>query len=485
VFVRCAPATRGRWGVARQLAQRMAGEKLPPWACAEAVAAEVLSASGLEVEPEPRGAFGGRVGSRESVRASEACPAANAAELRPVARPAAPALCTEGSPPRSPDVASRQLRSRFLASLVRELDSADAFELDARFRRVMRLVRRHEAEIAGPLLVLAEARLFLDLGFRGFDGYVRERLGMAPSKARALLRLERLGRLSAPFRAAWRSGALSWTQAQALVPLLASPGSRRWHGAWVERARQVSVRRLEDDVELATASGALDPALLPALPAGLQIGARPRASGRVSRIFFTAPRDVARLFRAVLATQQRRIERAEGRTASESEAFHAMLEHAIASWLSYRSRRSRYAVFERDGWRCTVPGCTSYRNLQDHHIVFRAAGGSDELANRTTLCAWHHLRALHAGRIRCAGGRLERCAGSSACAAAVGPSSPTRRETRSGRPLHDLHGDVVLAAAGVGEIDQGARSELGAGLGERVRDRVRIHVAAQPIGAEQ
>jgi hypothetical protein len=50
-----------------------------------------------------------------------------------------------------------------------------------------------------------------------------------------------------------------------------------------------------------------------------------------------------------------------------------------------------------------VPGCTSYRNLQDHHIRFRAAGGSDDLDNRTTLCAWHHLRAVHARRIRCTG----------------------------------------------------------------------------------
>ena len=62
-----------------------------------------------------------------------------------------------------------------------------------------------------------------------------------------------------------------------------------------------------------------------------------------------------------------------------------------------------HQVFERDGWRCTVPGCSSYRNLHDHHIVFRSAGGSDELANRTTLCAWHHLRGVHAARVRCTG----------------------------------------------------------------------------------
>jgi hypothetical protein len=29
--------------------------------------------------------------------------------------------------------------------------------------------------------------------------------------------------------------------------------------------------------------------------------------------------------------------------------------------------------------------------------------GGDDLANRTTLCAWHHLRGVHAGLVRCAG----------------------------------------------------------------------------------
>jgi hypothetical protein len=118
---------------------------------------------------------------------------------------------------------------------------------------------------------------------------------------------------------------------------------------------------------------------------------------------------VARLFRAVLATLQRHLERVLRRPSSEHEAFEVMLDHALEDWGSHGPLPRKYRVFARDGWRCTVPGCTGYRNLQDHHIVFRSAGGSDELANRTTLCAWHHLRAIHAGLVRCLGrapGRL-------------------------------------------------------------------------------
>jgi len=81
-----------------------------------------------------------------------------------------------------------------------------------------------------------------------------------------------------------------------------------------------------------------------------------------------------------------------------------MFDHALASWGANDPRvRREHRVFARDGWRCTVPGCTSYRNLHDHHIVFRSVGGDNDLANRTTLCAGHHLRGVHAGRVRVIG----------------------------------------------------------------------------------
>ncbi|MBW1687496.1 MAG: HNH endonuclease [Deltaproteobacteria bacterium] len=297
----------------------------------------------------------------------------------------------------------------FLAPLVTDLASADAFELDARLRRALRLEQRQLARLGPLLLAVASERSFRDLGYRGLDAYARERLDMAPSKARALLRLERLARRAPALGQAWRAGRISWTQAEALAPLLGLEAARPWQAAWVARARSVSVRRLRDDVDWAIASEAFDPAALPPLPAGLQTGARPTVSGGRDRLFFTAPRDVAQLFRAVLATLQRHLERASGRPSSQAEAFDAMLDHALEEWGSHRPLPRKYRVFARDGWRCTVPGCTGYRNLHDHHIVFRSAGGSDALANRTTLCVWHHLRAIHAGLARCLGqapGRL-------------------------------------------------------------------------------
>jgi hypothetical protein len=50
-----------------------------------------------------------------------------------------------------------------------------------------------------------------------------------------------------------------------------------------------------------------------------------------------------------------------------------------------------------------VPGCTSWRNLHDHHLQFRSAGGSDAPGNRVALCAFHHQRCLHVGFMRIRG----------------------------------------------------------------------------------
>jgi hypothetical protein len=187
------------------------------------------------------------------------------------------------------------------------------------------------------------------------------------------------------------------------VPVLVLEHSQPWRAAWVAHATTVTVRRLEDDVERAIATGYLDPA---SLSGDVQTGAHPTDPGEMIHLFFTAPADVARLFQGVLATVQRRIERRNGRTASESEALDAMLEHCFAAWSPENPKiPPDHRVFERDGWRCTVPGCTSYRNLHSHHIVFRSDNGPDDDWNRTALCAAHHHRCVHEGigRIRIRG----------------------------------------------------------------------------------
>ncbi len=83
----------------------------------------------------------------------------------------------------------------------------------------------------------------------------------------------------------------------------------------------------------------------------------------------------------------------------------ALLEDFVATWDEPRaaSRGSRDAIFIRDGWRCSAPGCTARCHLEDHHVEYRSHGGGDSHANRTGLCRFHHLRGEHGGLARCRG----------------------------------------------------------------------------------
>lgn len=59
-------------------------------------------------------------------------------------------------------------------------------------------------------------------------------------------------------------------------------------------------------------------------------------------------------------------------------------------------------VLERDGGLCLVPGCTRAAD-HAHHVWQRARGGPDEPWNLASLCAPHHLVAIHGGFLRVRG----------------------------------------------------------------------------------
>jgi hypothetical protein len=170
---------------------------------------------------------------------------------------------------------------------------------------------------------------------------VTERLDLSARTARRLVRLARAEHSSPAVASAFREGRISLLQAEVLL-----------RGGSVERAQRVTLLRLEDDVP-------------------------------ERRVEFRAPREVAELFVAL----------------ARSVGLEAMLDHAIATWLRAGSAFRDYADFRRDGFRCTVPACSARRNLHSHHIRFRSDGGPDVAWNRTTLCAYHHARGVHARTI--------------------------------------------------------------------------------------
>jgi len=77
----------------------------------------------------------------------------------------------------------------------------------------------------------------------------------------------------------------------------------------------------------------------------------------------------------------------------------ALLEDFVFTWdpVEPPPARPTDAIHVRDGWRCAAPGCTSRRNLEVHHVVYRSQGGDGDLANLVSLCCFHHQRGEHDG----------------------------------------------------------------------------------------
>jgi hypothetical protein len=321
VRVPCSPEVSTKWVAALELARRVAGENLPTWECAEAIAAECASAvPGVENQrPQPPER-------RKKRRAAEDRDESGYRAL------VWPHLSWRRSDVR---------RDASLQRLTQGLDTCSPRALDRRFRRAIAFLQQVDLEIGRVLRQLVDRTLYAELGFESFEHYVRERLDLSPRTARRLVRLARAEHRAPAVANAFREGRITLLQAEVLL-----------RGGSVERAEQVTLRRLEDDVP-------------------------------ERKVEFRAPKEVAELFGALVG----------------AFGLEAMLDHAIATWLLTGRAFRDYADFERDGFRCTVPACSARRNLHSHHILFRSAGGPDETWNRTTLCAFHHERGVHAGMI--------------------------------------------------------------------------------------
>ena len=83
----------------------------------------------------------------------------------------------------------------------------------------------------------------------------------------------------------------------------------------------------------------------------------------------------------------------------------SLLEEFIWTWddPDAAPKRRSDAVYNRDGWRCMAPGCTSRSNLEDHHVIYRSRGGSDGLSNRVCICRFYHKMGEHGHLASCRG----------------------------------------------------------------------------------
>jgi len=494
IRLRCSPKVRAKWSVVRELAECAAGQRLGDGEALEWVAAEAFSTFSIDPdlvrqEDPPLESDRRKQAGFDSSPPREGSDGADGVNGEP--NGAIPVEMTPVDPVEEWEE---------VAVLLRDLEDADAFELDRRLRRAVHLEQVLDATLAPLLRGLRDGgggegepgeqneRKGPEARPRSLSASTCEALGMSARKVRALLRLERAGDVCPELRGAYRDGRLSWVKAQCLLPLLvldrhddprgdlpagstdepedppdATPTGPSdtasaarcegasaavsvdtiddgpWRTAWVAWAQRVTVRRLTEDVERALLLRAVQgrvwrqrrdhpETVLDPIPAGERQlcapGVDPEATERLA---WWVPVEVALLFTGVRETLRRRLE-AEAHPQTEpetkpkpkpkshnkkpvtdNEVFEALLDEALRAWtLREPGARRPNPVIERDGYRCAVPGCSSRRNLQDHHIVFRSRGGCHAPWNRVTLCAFHHLRGVHAGRLRVEGQAPER-----------------------------------------------------------------------------
>src|SRR5438128_2419796 len=275
-------------------------------------------------------------------------------------------------------------------ALARGAEDLNAFGLDRRMRAALRALQRVDFQMGRLLHLLFARRLYRLLGFPTAARYAEERLGLSARKARALVALDRCSAALPALAAAYRQGEVSWLRALSLLPVV-DEGSA---AAWVARAQAVTMRRLVDEVEwtLAVHDTGGKAAGPPPLGARLVRPERQVCAHAVDAdITFFAPESVAILLRSAIASFTLPAE-------PSWRGLERLLDHVHHEWST--QPRHRDPIFARDGWRCAVPACTSRRNLHDHHLLFRSRGGGNARDNRITVCAWHHLRGIHQGRVR-------------------------------------------------------------------------------------
>jgi HNH endonuclease len=251
--------------------------------------------------------------------------------------------------------------------------------LDGELRRLGELRDRWD-EVFGHLAMLLRAiEGWRRLGFASFAHYCDERVGMAVRAVAERAALERRLYEIPQLREAMRARRISYEKAR----LIARHADEESIDAWIERAERVPCIALRREIQDREEK---------------QMCAR-------GELEVWAPRRVA----SVIALACSAARRAAGRWISTGECLARIAQHFIDVWeapLAGRGTLHR-RVLERDRFLCQVPGCSRAAD-HAHHIEHRSRGGSDDLANLTSLCAVHHLQGIHMGRIRVSGAAPDR-----------------------------------------------------------------------------
>ena len=291
-----------------------------------------------------------------------------------------------------------------------------------------------DAEEAACLVRAEAIQIWRHCGYAHLGEYLERELGYGPRAGMDRMRVAR-ALVSLPLTAEAMANGLPYSAVRELVRVM-TPATEK---AWLERVRGGNVHDVEKAVS-GHGPGAMpddppDPALKK-LIVRLEVSAHVAATlhqaattvrrelghevdddavyDTISRRVLAGGGDSSRPAHQIAFTVCRECKRgwqnagscdvAVTAAAIERAACDAVLVDADKPTPNKRSipARVRRQVLARDRHRCTVRGCRATANVDCHHIVRRADGGSNDPENLTTLCSGHHL-SLHGGKLTMTG----------------------------------------------------------------------------------
>jgi hypothetical protein len=310
-------------------------------------------------------------------------------------------------------------------------------ELVQQLEQLIALRDRLQRQLGRLLALMGHERGWAKLGFVGLEHYAEQRLGISRTTARDRARLHRVLWRLPVVREAYEQGSIGFQSALLILRALgrhSAPESLQRQ--WVERASTATVKRLKDEAEAIGPATPRRPLSDEQWHASLRrepgdakaqvqrLGLQALAPEvKMDSLGLTLPEDLALDFLAavrgwrdalerqtvradMIAVRMARTFSTAGRGVPQWLGLFAMLEDFADTWDDPRAMPKRKAdrIYARDGWRCTAPGCSSRRNLESHHLVYRSHGGSrNEESNQITACRFHHQMGEHGALARCRG----------------------------------------------------------------------------------
>ena len=317
-------------------------------------------------------------------------------------------------------------------------------ELDEELEKTAILSEKSEMLLCCYLAAMKDRKAFLEFGYENIYDYAEARFGFGARKTRYLVslggKIERLPKI----REALASGKLGWCKAARIAPVAAPDNEVMW----LDSALSLSVRQLEQRIK----DGTDTLASVLHLPLtedrrilwenGLEIYRR-RAGAEISPVeaFELMLAEVIAEWGHFLTDTEtsetpeepesegtkstdeanppetnppRDSEAEAGPVFPWAETIDTTQIEQESPWENERDAEKEFAtnpaynevrqlVLERDGWKCTYPGCRARARLHVHHVRYRSRGGSDSPWNLTVVCNFHH-DLIHSNHVAVQGG---------------------------------------------------------------------------------